>query len=328
MPPFDDDLSQTFGSSDESSSSESVLVHIGYHKTGSTYLQNHVFTRAFGFTANTGENRTGIVRDFVVSDSFAFDPQECGEKYNRYVRQAEQQGYRFVLSHERLSGYPPSGGYDRKLIADRLAACFPSARVLIVIREQAALIRSTYSQYVTDGGHLHLADFMRTAEPALGRLPGFRLHVYEFDKMIHYYQILFGEDRVLVLPFEMLAADRNGFIRRIAAFMNLPVSADYPAAVSNARRPVPMQYVQRWLNRYFSDNELSRGALLHVPKLPRRFARFEPIFKVATPRRLDNWLHDRILTRISESCGDQYVRSNGRTVSITGLNLKDYGYKL
>ena len=49
-----------------------------------------------------------------------------------------------VISHERLSGYPHSGGHDSKEIAHRLAAVFPNAKVVIVIREQKSMILSNY----------------------------------------------------------------------------------------------------------------------------------------------------------------------------------------
>jgi len=47
-----------------------------------------------------------------------------------------------VLSAERLSGNPDSGGYDSVHVAEYLAATFPEARVLIVIREQADMLVS------------------------------------------------------------------------------------------------------------------------------------------------------------------------------------------
>jgi len=220
-----------------------VLIHAGYHKTGSTYLQEFVFRPEHGLSTETGESRTQIVRDIVVPDNFVFDAGAAREKYRPFVEQAEKQGHRFVLSHERLSGYPPSGGYDRKLVADRLAQTFPGARILLVIREQNSLIRSVYSQYVTDGGDLPLRRFLETPEPALGRVPGFRLEVYEFDRLIEYYRGLFGEKRLLVLPFEMLLRERGAFVNRILAFMDRAPLAQSPGSTTNARRPVTMQFV-------------------------------------------------------------------------------------
>lgn len=303
-----------------------VLLHIGYHKTGSTYLQDHFFQPANGFSADIGDIRTRIVRDFVFPDNFAFDPEEMRRRYTPFVERTEAGGLHFVLSHERLSGYPPSGGYDRVLIAQRLQATFPGARVLIIIREQLSLIRSLYSQYITDGGDLSLARFLETPEPQLGRMPGFRLDVYEFDRLIAYYQKLFGADRVLVLPFEAMFRDLSGCLRSITDFMDLPPPASVPMVVTNPRRPVPMQMVQRLGNRLFSNNELSRGAWLAIPRFPRRFGAFERVFQALTPKSLGSALYAKLGRDIHQFVGDHYAESNHRTSSLIGIDLKSYGY--
>ena len=97
-------------------------------------------------------------------------------------------------------------GDDRKRarLAERLRATFPEARILLVFREQRALIRSMYSQHITDGGVESLGRFLDTPEPRLGRKPSFNLAVYEFDRLIALYRQLFGPDQVLALPVELL----------------------------------------------------------------------------------------------------------------------------
>lgn len=59
-----------------------------------------------------------------------------------------------VLSAERLSGNPHSGGYDSLQTAKRLHRLFPQAKVLVVVREQTEEILSCYNQYVRAGGVL------------------------------------------------------------------------------------------------------------------------------------------------------------------------------
>ena len=66
-----------------------------------------------------------------------------------------------VVSFERFSGNPFSGGYDSKEIADRLVRVFPDARVLVIVREQRSMIVSTYKKYVREGGALPPSKFMR-----------------------------------------------------------------------------------------------------------------------------------------------------------------------
>jgi hypothetical protein len=316
---------EAISKSDEERHSD-ILVHIGYHKTGSTYLQDHFFKPENGFTTDIGESRTRIVRDLVYPDNFKFDPAGCRAFYEPYIQAATSQDLSFVLSHERLSGYPPSGGYDRMLIAQRLAETFPGSRVLIIIREQKSLIRSLYSQFITDGGDLSLARFLESPEPQLGRMPGFRSEVYEFDLLISYYQGLFGRERVLVLPFEMMVQDIGEFLNRISVFSGKPGPSVIPDVVTNRRRPVTMQRAQKWGNRVFSNNELSRGAWVGIPRFQRRFAMFERFFQLTTPQWLDDRLHSNISRQIKSFAGTRYAGSNLRTGALIGVDLAKYGY--
>ena len=117
-----------------------------------------------------------------------------------------------------MSGYPASGGYDSQLIADRLHRMVPRARVLIVIREQKSFLRSMYSQYVTDGGDLPLSRFLNPPEPHLNRVPGWDFDFLAYHRLIGYYRKLFGPERVLVLPFELLTREPRRFITDILRF--------------------------------------------------------------------------------------------------------------
>jgi hypothetical protein len=53
-----------------------------------------------------------------------------------------------VITDERLSGNPQSGGYDSRELADKTPRTFPDSKMLIVVREQTAIIYSSYKQYV------------------------------------------------------------------------------------------------------------------------------------------------------------------------------------
>src|SRR5215218_14466 len=109
------------------------LLHIGYHKTGTTFLQRRVFPEP-GFSLVAGAK--ALRPAFVVGDPFGFDPMLVRETFRPAIEKVRERDLVPVLSAERLSGNPHSGGYDSKQIAERLAATFPEARVLIVIREQ------------------------------------------------------------------------------------------------------------------------------------------------------------------------------------------------
>ena len=98
-----------------------------------------------------------------------------------------------VLSHERLSGYPHSGGFDSRAIAERLATVLPGARILIVVREQRSMIHSNYHQYVRDGGACPLHRYLQPPQPSMRRMPGFAAEFFAYDRLVETYRSHFGD---------------------------------------------------------------------------------------------------------------------------------------
>ena len=138
-----------------------VLVHIGLHKTATSWLQENLFTRMeLGFYGPAeSRKRRALVKNvghFLVAD-------ESGHLINEWEFDARavraslasfeaREGLWPVVSYERLSGHPLSNGFDRQMICHRIKAVFPKARILICIREQRAIILSNYVQYLRNGG--------------------------------------------------------------------------------------------------------------------------------------------------------------------------------
>jgi hypothetical protein len=230
------------------------LVHIGYHKTGTSWLQRDVFRNAgAGFSVVT---RKKALRQALVScNPFEFDPEITRGNFEPRIREIETQNLVAVLTHEGLSGNPHRGGLDSKTIADRLAAVFPNARVLVGIREQTSMLISLYKQYVKRGG---VATFKQYANPSsVGSVLGavrFRFDFLEYHRLIGYYQDLFGAANVLVLPQELLRTQAQAFLERIGKFLNVPtIRAEYrmvnasPSALSLSLKRRANRYVVREL---------------------------------------------------------------------------------
>src|SRR5690242_9694516 len=130
----------------------SLLIHIGYCKTGSTWLQEWVFpSRSLGFAT---VRKSPFTWEIVMAHDLSFDADTARGRLQPYLETPLNEGLTPVLSAERFSGRLDLRLHDSARIADRLAALFPDARVLIVVREQKAMILSTYGEYVTQGGML------------------------------------------------------------------------------------------------------------------------------------------------------------------------------
>jgi len=122
---------------------DNLLIHVGFHKTGTTWLQKHLFASHSDVFTPLNHNKNRLSKKFVTGDDgYVLSPFD----YNEEAIRDELQSYIFedqmdptkvkVISHERLSGHPHGAALDSKVIAERLKRTFPKAKILIVIREQ------------------------------------------------------------------------------------------------------------------------------------------------------------------------------------------------
>lgn len=305
-----------------------LLIHIGFHKTGSTWLQKSFLndpSRGFSHAHAEGKRRD-IARVLAEPDPLCFDPREARAHFSGYLDALRESEVTPVISHEILSGYPSSGGRDRCMIADRLRATFPEARVLMVIREQRAMIRSMYGQHVKAGGAESLRRYITKPMLARGLRPLLSLQYFEYDRLIMYYQALFGPDRVLALPLELLARQPQDFADRIAAFCGHAPALVKDTRPRNTRDPLPIYYFMRLINFLFYHNELSPGALVDLPALHFGVKRLSAGLRDYSPRWLDEIIEGRQRREIELRVGNHYTESNLRTAKLMDLPLAEYGY--
>ncbi|MGP1375882.1 MAG: hypothetical protein ACTS3T_23850, partial [Almyronema sp.] len=127
------------------------LFHIGYHKTGTTWLQNCLFKNNQTINFSFPFERNNIVSQLIMPNQFRFT-DDVKQYFSFGLSQAIEESKVPVISHERLSGNPYGVWLESQVFADRLYSISPEAKVLIVIREQTSAILSMYFQYVRNGG--------------------------------------------------------------------------------------------------------------------------------------------------------------------------------
>ena len=305
------------------------LIHIGYHKTGTTWLQRRVFPQeSYGFSRVWPKK---IIDDaFVTLNPFAFDPKHSASLIESHIADAEQKGTVPVISHERLSGYDLLGGYDARSIADRLHETFPTARILIVIREQRDMMMSMYKQHIKNSGTEPVEDLWRKRTPRELRRPVPRLEVYEYHHLIAYYQELFGRDRVLVLPHEALRADPDAFVATICTFVGRPAPTDVPYTRENTAMPGVLVALLRWSNIAFRaiGQVGSFGGSIRSPRLRTARRRMVDAIGPKIPRFLSRRVDRKLDAAVKALAGDRFRDSNQITQELTELDLASYGYQV
>lgn len=189
-----------------------TLVHIGFHKTGTTWLQRGLFQPEHGYRPILSHRE--VFDTFLKPHALAFDPSQAARIVD--AARAEVTDHVPVISSENLSGNPMFGGRESAEFARRLHHALPDARILITVREQIRTMASQYMQYLRSGG-TDPYDVFFSEDPEIG-YTGFDTTHYEYHRLVAYYRELFGADRVLVLTQELMGSDPAAFIARLGQF--------------------------------------------------------------------------------------------------------------
>jgi len=311
-----------------------IIAHIGYHKTASSWLHHEFYgDPTTGFHVLDKKSREAPVHRIVRDPPLQFDAASVRAEFDPLFANAEAAGLVPVVSYARLSGHAFSGGYDSKLLADRLHEVFPEARIVIVIREQRSIIVSTYKQYVNAGGICKLEHFLEPTRENR-RIPPFSYSFYEYEHLIEYYHSIYGRESVLVLPYELFPAEPREFVARISAFAGLTLSEDVLGHLpftqrTTKARPALWTETIRPFNRFGPRSDLNPEPMFEWSPLAgvRQYLRRK--HTVLSSPRLDALAARReqqLRADVAELVGDRYVKSNRRTAEITDIDLASYGW--
>lgn len=264
-----------------------TLFHVGYHKTGTTWMQHFFFTAENGFCRVLDHDEAFEL--IAAPHGLDFRPEAARELLTS--RHPGDGVVVPVVSSEILCGNPFFGGRESDDYARRIKAINPDAMILITIREQYAAIASTYMQYLSRGGTETLDAFF-AERPVRGTF-GFSHRHFEYDKLIGLYRDLFGAERVLVVTQESLAADPLAATRHICAFAGAMPPRDlrrdrfavsYPEYAAwvlrriNYVRSGPVKPAPAFhLGRMADLGYRAAGRLSGLPALRRRLSTYRPV---------------------------------------------------
>ena len=214
------------------------LIHIGMPKCASTWLQRHYFNRKHGYHRVYGPLKAHIA--FVTPRPFsaALPAHLSLDPGNHLVP---------VITGESLAGGPLAGGENGEIILERLARAVPQARILLIIREQRAMLRSLYQLLINWGSPHSIEELIDASTQRI--VPRFSSDFLCYDKIIAAYQHRFRRDNVLVLPYEHLVADPKGFLLSVSEFCgintgNYPITASLDLRENRARSLISL-YLKR-----------------------------------------------------------------------------------
>jgi hypothetical protein len=305
------------------------LIHIGYPKTASTWLQRRLFKPDFGFSKVL--NQVEIQLGINAPTPFRYNAAGIRERFENNL--SEGAGETPVISSETLSGNICCGGYNARQNADRLYETFPRAKILIVTRERKSLIRSLYKTMV-EWGMPHSIDRLLSPIQPEGRFPEFNLDYLRFDLITEYYRKLFGEDNVLVIPYELLLGSSKTFAQEIVSFSG--ASADLsklwknPGAlkVENSNTAISKIMFQRWFNYLFISNALNYSGMFSSMLGQGAYKARGRLGFLQLPGFINDAMERKFRVTVASKMDGQFARSNSALQRLCKFDLAELGYEL
>ena len=183
-------------------------IHIGYPKTATTYLQKHIFIQLknHSFIGHPEFHRYGLI-DIIWKADRSID---YGGLRKRFEKKAH------FISFENLVGPLFHGSMMIDEMPKRLMKIFGNdTKILIIIRRQDDLIKSSYIQYIHKGGTMNLRNFLFNPRFGNNRID---LNSFDFYETFLRYKNEFGKQNVKVLPYEELKNQTQCFEKHLQEF--------------------------------------------------------------------------------------------------------------
>jgi len=306
-----------------------LLIHIGYPKTGTTWLQKIVFSNEnAGFIPIGGERSTVSINWFLEDVHFNWNPNKIRSEIDAYVSDLPE-NKTAVISQEILLGDPATQKYHGECVINRIYSAYPNAKILITIRDQVSIILSAYKEYILGGGTYNFERFIGLDMQKKGFLPVCQYQFFKYDVVIDYIINLFGKDNVKVLPLELLKYDPNKYLGELFSFSG----QEYRNEIIDMTNlnPIhvgisgPMLEIFRYANKY-------------IPKPDNKYAIY-PLSWLLTIKSI-HFLHKIIPQRINNRFDlskkhliikhfkEEFISSNKKLATIIDSDLPDEYYFL
>ncbi len=211
------------------------FIHIGYHKTATTWLQLCGF-REHPDIVMLNDSRTSLdsyfVNNFVHVDENYFNADVFEKEFTGEIKriQGDVSGLIVGICEENISGHYWHGRDERMLI-ERVARVFGDTKIIITIRNQLDMLISLYANYVKFNAGTRSLGALLLDKSVFGE------KVFEklcYDRLVCRCLSLFGKSNVMVVCYEDFASKQNVVFNNMLTFAGAP-PIDLPPKITNRR---------------------------------------------------------------------------------------------
>lgn len=240
-----------------------VFVHIGIHKTASTYFQQELFPKLKGVVFIPRR----ACREFneYITDAETFEPEKARVLWERLLRGYQKDLNKqlpVLISNEDYYPHPYEGAIKEYRTLRRFLMLFgDNVYIFGFIRQQDKMLPSLYLQYVKTGGTQSFNDFFgeKPEKPFL-LSPTY----FFYDRLVSFLFSNFSKEKVRIFLYEEFLKNRDKVLQEIIDFLELTSDVESLRNVEHrilnisldARYVNPVRFLNRFSKSYRSTNKL------------------------------------------------------------------------
>lgn len=307
----------------DASHQPSVVVHIGYSRTATTMHQRHIFPRLervryLGKPFADREAQAALW-ELACRENGAYDSAAVTERLLAVANMADSDKVSCILLSNELMTTPDALNITE--VIDRLEKIFGPVKILITIREQFALFRSWLGNVLPKAAYGSLEAIIEQ-HSQFGDPKEARISCFDYYKCYDVVRQRVGEDRVLMLPFELIRTDAKSYSAFLGEFLGVPGDEVFQRLVSAPRenasiRPFEVSYLN------FKKRFLTRKRYPNLDRVGGLFFRVTSLDQ----RRIERMMAD-LKIRVETEFAPRNVALRAALLDRLGVDIAKLGYRV
>lgn len=213
------------------------IIHIGYPKTGTTWLQKEFFPYV-----NQYEK---LIKVPILKN--IYNPDISQQNLNKIFKPYTQKTNLIISDEDLVTDKPNHPSPFIK--AERIKHLFPNAFIVLFIRNQNNILISAYDQYIKGGGTLYFKKYIDLL------IDSGKINHWQYHRIIQKYFSLFDKNNIKIFLFEDFKNSPH-FLNDFTENLHLTLTASpNTEKIMNVGLSNPVRYLWR-ISNHFTKHQL------------------------------------------------------------------------
>jgi hypothetical protein len=200
-----------------------IILHIGYHKTGTTFLQDKIFSNLskqeviFLGQPFFNKNFKNFFQNLKDINELSFDNEFFKNSFIKLLDEnyPDYKDKMIIVSLESLHSGFDWFGREVVYMSKKIQSVFPKAKIIIGMRTQATYVEAIYKEFIIHGGKISFQYFLYKSQY-------FKFILKDklfYEKVVKLYYKLYSKEQVFVYLQEQMKEDSSLLVNNILDFM-------------------------------------------------------------------------------------------------------------